>query len=61
MTSIHGHVFVDVGDASPTNVARHLAPYFVRMAASRASSQALQRALNISACSVEELGGDAGA
>ena len=54
-----GRVFTDIGDASPENVAKHLRPHFVRMAATRASARALRRALNISACSVEELGEEA--
>jgi hypothetical protein len=54
-----GRVFTDIGDASPTNVARHLAPHFVRMAGTRASARALRRALNIAACAVEELGEEA--
>jgi hypothetical protein len=53
--------FTDIGDASPTNVAKHLKPHFPRMAATRASARALRRALNISACSVEELGDEAAA
>lgn len=56
-----GRTCTDIGDASPTNVARHLAPHFIRMAATRASARALRRALNISACSVEELGDEVGA
>ena len=55
-----GRTFTDVGDVSPDNVAKHLRPHFVRMAATRASARALRRALNISACSVEELGEEAG-
>ena len=51
-----GRVFTDIGDASPTNVKKHLAPHFVRMAATRASARALRRALNIDAVAVEELG-----
>jgi len=49
-------VVTDIGDATPTNVKAHLKPHFVRMAATRASARALRRALNIDACSVEELG-----
>jgi hypothetical protein len=51
-----GLVVTDIGDASPENVAKHLRPHFVRMSATRASARALRRALNIAACSVEELG-----
>jgi hypothetical protein len=52
-----GRVFTDIGDATPTNVPKHLAPAFVRMAATRASARALRRALNISTCAIEELDG----
>jgi hypothetical protein len=55
-----GRIFTDIGDASPENVAKHLRPHFVRMAATRASARALRRALNISACTVEELGEEVG-
>ena len=53
-----GRVFTDIGDASPENVAKHLRPHFVRIAATRASARALRRALNIRAAAVEELGAD---
>jgi hypothetical protein len=53
-----GRTFTDIGDASPDNVAKHLRPHFVRMAATRASARALRRALNISAAAVEELGAE---
>ena len=53
-----GRVFCDIGDASPDNVAKHLRSHCIRMAATRASARALRRALNISACSVEELGAE---
>jgi len=55
-----GRTFTDIGDASPTNVAKHLASHFVRMDATRASARALRRALNISQAAVEELGQEAG-
>jgi hypothetical protein len=50
-----GRIFTEIGDASPDNVAKQLRPHFVRMAATRAAARALRRALNIAACSVEEL------
>jgi SWIM zinc finger len=53
-----GRTFTDIGDASPENMAKHLRPHFVRMAATRASARALRRALNISAVAVEELGAE---
>lgn len=54
-----GRLFTDIGDASSDNVAKHLRPHFIRMAATRASARVLRRALNIAACAVEELGEDA--
>jgi hypothetical protein len=45
-----GRTFTDIGDASPDNVAKHLRPNFVRMAATRASARALRCALNITHC-----------
>jgi hypothetical protein len=56
-----GRTFTDIGDASPENVAKHLRPHFVRMAATRASARALRRALNVGHCAVEELGEEAAA
>ena len=55
-----GRTFTEIGDASPENVAKYLRPHFIRMAATRASARALRRALNIAACSIEELGDEAG-
>ena len=55
-----GRTGTEVGDASPDNVAKHLRPHVVRLAATRAAARALRRALTISACSVEELGEEAG-
>jgi hypothetical protein len=49
-------VVTDIGDATPQNVKKHLAPHFMRLAATRASARALRRALNIDAVAVEELG-----
>ena len=57
-TFADGRRFTDIGDATERNVAKHLAIHYIRMAATRASARALRRALNISACSVEELSGE---
>ena len=57
-TFADGRRFTDIGDATESNVAKHLAIHYIRMAATRASARALRRALNISACSVEELSGE---
>jgi hypothetical protein len=53
-----GRIFTDIGDANPDNGAKHLKPHYGRMSATRASARALRRALNIAACSGEELGQD---
>jgi hypothetical protein len=52
------HVFIDIGDASPENVNRNIAPHFVRMAATRAKGRALRMALGIDMGTVEELHDD---
>ena len=57
-TFADGRRFTDIGDATERNVAKHLDIHYIRMAATRASARALRRALNISACSVEELSGE---
>jgi hypothetical protein len=44
-----GSRYIDIGDDSPDNVAKHLRPHFVRMPGTRAAARALRRALNISA------------
>ena len=54
-----GLVVTDIGDASPGNVKKHLAPHWIRIAATRASARALRRALNVDAVALEELGEDA--
>ena len=48
--------FTDVGDASPENVTKKVAPHFRRVAATRATARALRQALNIDMCALEELG-----
>ena len=57
-TFADGRRFTDIGDETERNVAKHLDIHYIRMAATRASARALRRALNISACSVEELSGE---
>jgi hypothetical protein len=52
-----GRVFEDVGDATPKNVNRQVAPHFMRCAATRAKARALKDALDLSAyCALEEIG-----
>ena len=53
-----GLIFTEVGDASPKNVNKMVAPHIVRMAATRAKGRALRDALNIAQALKEELGGD---
>ena len=48
----------DMGDATPSNVTKKVAPHFRRVALTRAKSRALRDALNIDMVSVEELGED---
>ena len=50
--------FTGIGDASPANVNRRIAPHVIRMAETRALARALRVAVNIGEVSVEELGGD---
>jgi len=50
----HG-VFTGIGDASPNNVNRKIAPHIVRMAETRAKARALRDAVNIGIVCLEEL------
>lgn len=48
--------FTGIGDASPKNVNRNIAPHVLRMSETRAKARALRDAINVGMCSVEELG-----
>jgi predicted amidohydrolase YtcJ len=52
--------FSGIGDASPANVNRAIAPHVIRMAETRAKARALRDAINIGVTAFEELGGDGG-
>jgi len=52
--------FMGLGDASPSNVTRMMAPHLIRMAETRAKARALRDAVNVGMTSFEELGDDTG-
>ena len=49
--------FAGIGDASPQNVNRAIAPHLIRMAETRAKARALRDAINVGVTAFEELGG----
>jgi hypothetical protein len=50
--------FAGIGDASPQNVTKAIAPHLIRMAETRAKARALRDAINVGVTAFEELGGE---
>jgi hypothetical protein len=50
--------YTGLGDASPSNVTRMMAPHLIRMAETRAKARALRDAVNVGVTAFEELGDD---
>lgn len=53
-----GKSYSGIGDASPENVSRNIAPHKLRMASTRAKARALRDLCNIGVTALEELGDD---
>lgn len=53
---VDGREFQGLGDASPSNVTRMMAPHLIRMAETRAKARALRDATNVGVTAFEEIG-----
>ena len=51
-----GEMFSDIGDASPSNVIKEIAPHILRMSSTRAKARVLRDMTNIGMTCLEELG-----
>lgn len=50
-----GRTFSGIGDASPDNVSRNIAPHIIRQSETRAKARALRDAINVGTTALEEL------